>query len=97
MIYIKIHSGLDDTVLAACDEDVLGKTFSGNKLRITVSEGFYNGELVPEEVFVQHMERISIMNLVGERVIALAIENGHVSEDCVLDIGGVKHAQVVKI
>lgn len=97
MIYIKMHSGLDDVVLAACDEEVLGKTFSGNNLRITVSEGFYNGELVPEEVFVQHMGRVSVMNLVGERAIALAVENGHVSEDCVLEIGGVKHAQVVKI
>ena len=97
MIYIRIHDSLDDTVLAACDEDVLGKTYSGNDMRITVHEGFYNGELVPEEVFIDYMERFPIMNLVGERTISLAIENGHVSEDCVLEIGGVKHAQVVKI
>ena len=43
------------------------------------------------------MESVTIMNLVGERAIALAIERGHVSEDCIMDIGGVKHAQVVKI
>ena len=97
MIYIRVHKGLDDTVLAACDEDVLGKTYSGNDMRITVHESFYNGELVPEEIFVEHMSRVSIMNLVGERTISLAIENGHVSEDCVIEIGGVKHAQVVKI
>jgi len=97
MIYVKIHKGLDDIVLAACDEDVLGKTYSGNDMKITVHESFYNGELIPEEIFVEHMKNVSIMNLVGERTISLAIENGHVSEDCILEIGGVKHAQVVKI
>ena len=27
MIYIKIHKGQGDIILAACDEEVLGKTF----------------------------------------------------------------------
>ena len=97
MIYIKVHKGQDDTILAACDEEVLGQTFRGDGMRITVSERFYNDETVSEETFVEFMEKVTIMNLVGERVIALAIEKGHVSEDNVLDIGGVKHAQVVKL
>lgn len=97
MIYVRIHKAADDIILAACDEDVLGKTFTGDEMRITVSERFYNGELVPEETFIQRMESVTIMNLVGERAVALAIENGHVSEDCILEIGGVKHAQVVKL
>ena len=66
-------------------------------MKITVSERFYNDEIVSEETFIEFMEKVTIMNLVGERAIALAIEKGHVSEDNVLDIGGVKHAQVVKL
>ena len=97
MIYTRVHKGRDDTVLAACDEDVLGKTFSGNGMKITVSERFYNEELVPEEIFVERMRAVTIMNLVGERTISLAIENGIVSEDDVIEIGGVRHVQVVKI
>ena len=97
MIYVRIHKAPNDIILAACDEEVLGKTFTGDDMKITVSETFYNGELVSEEVFVEHMKGASIMNLVGERTIALAIENGHVLEENVIDIGGVKHAQVVKI
>ena len=97
MIYVKIHKGQGETILAACDEDVPGKTFKGNDMRITVSESFYKGFLVTEEEFIDRMDAYTIMNLVGERVIALAIENGHVSEDCVLEIGDVKHAQVVKL
>lgn len=96
MIYCRIHRGSGETLLAACDEDVLGKTFRGNGAKITVDEGFYNGELVPEETFIERMRSFTIMNLVGERTIALAIEHGYVDKDCVLQIGEVKHAQVVK-
>ena len=87
MISIKIHRAQGDIILAACDEEVLGKTFSGDGMKITVSEGFYNGYLVTEEEFVDHLDEYTIMNLVGERVIALAIENGHVSEDGIIEIG----------
>ena len=97
MICIRVHKGQDDTILAACDEDILGQTFRGDGMRITVSERFYRDETVSEETFIEFMEKVTIMNLVGERVIALAIEKGYVSEDNVLDIGGVKHAQVVKL
>ena len=97
MIYVRIHKAADDIILAACDEEVLGKTFTGDEMRITVSERFYNGELVSEETFIQRMGSVTIMNLVGERAIALAMEQGHVSEDGILEIGGVKHAQVVKL
>ena len=97
MIYIKIHKGQGDIILAACDEEVLGKTFRNEGARITVSENFYNGELIPEEAFIEHMKAVTIMNLVGERAIAIAIEQGHVDEESMMDIGGVKHVQVVKL
>ena len=96
MIYVRLHTSRDGIILAACDEDTLGNTYRGDGMRITVSESFYNGELVPEEAFVERMRSAVIMNLVGERAIALAIENGYVDEDNVLIIGETKHAQVVK-
>ncbi len=96
MIYVRLHRGRDDIILAACDEEVIGRTFRGDGMKITVSEEFYNGELIPEEAFVERMKSVTIMNLVGERTIALAIENGHVDGSNVLQIGETKHAQVVK-
>ena len=96
MIYVRIHSNRDERILAACDEEVLGNTYRGNGMRITVSEEFYNGELVPEEAFVERMKSATIMNLVGHRTIGLAVENGFVDEDCILVIGETRHAQVVK-
>ena len=66
MIYVRIHKAADDIILAACDEDVLGKTFTDDDMKITVTERFYNGELVSEETFVQRMGSVTIMNLVGK-------------------------------
>ncbi len=97
MISIKIHRGQGEVILAACDEEVLGKTFSGDGMKFHVSNGFYDGYLVTEEEFVDRMDEYTIMNLVGNRVIDLAIENGHVTEDYVIQIGDVKHVQVVKL
>lgn len=96
MIYVRLHRSRDDIILAACDEEVIGKTFRGDGMKITVSEDFYNGELIPEEAFIERMRSVTIMNLVGERTIALAIENGHVDGSNVLRIGETKHAQVVR-
>ena len=94
-MYVRLHKSGNDTILAACDEDILGKTFRGDGAKITVSESFYKGESIGPEAFVERMKSVSIMNLVGDEVIALAIAEGHVDEDNVMVIGGVKHAQVV--
>lgn len=94
-MYVRIHTHGNERILAACDEDVLGLTFVGDGARITVSESFYRGESVSPETFIERMKSVTIMNLVGEEVIALAIAEGKVSPDSVMEIGGVRHAQVV--
>lgn len=95
MISARIHVHEKERVLAACDEDILGMTFRGDGVKITVSEIFYGGEIITKEVFVERTKSVTIMNLVGNKVVAAAVEAGLVSEDRIMDIGGVKHAQVV--
>ncbi|MFA6710359.1 MAG: DUF424 family protein [Candidatus Methanomethylophilaceae archaeon] len=96
MIAIRVHSNGDTRILAACDEELLGRTFREKDMRITVSEMFYKAEIVSEDVLVERMRSVSIMNLVGENTVSAAIREGYVSEDCVIAIDGVKHAQVVR-
>jgi len=40
---------------------------------------------------------VSVINLVGERAVAVAVEQGLVDPECVLIIDGIKHAQAVKL
>ena len=95
MISVKIHVREGERLLAACDEELLGKTFSADGMRLKVSEIFYHGESITEEAFRERMKSVTIMNLVGERTVSMAEEEGYVSPDSVITIDGVRHAQAV--
>lgn len=90
---MKMHIGGGQRLLAACDEELLGKTFSGGGARLKVSEIFYKGETVSEEAFAERMKSATAMNLVGTRAIGIAKREGRVSEGNVMTIGGIEHAQ----
>lgn len=95
MFAIKIHSGSDERVLAVCDEELLGQTFRDGKKRITVSESFYHGEIVSEEILIERMKSATIMNFVGKKCITVAANQGYVNLENVIEIGEVLHTQVV--
>lgn len=95
MYMVKVHSHERERMVAACDEELLGRTIDGGKVRITVSEAFYGGEPLDEEGLVQRLGIATIINLVGNDVVDIAIREGFVSPDSVIEIGGVKHAQAV--
>lgn len=88
----KYHSGREH-LLAACDADLLGRRLSEGKLRLEVSRDFYDGFPATEEELQAHLRSCTIANLVGERVVALAIRWGFVAQENVIRIEGVPHAQ----
>ncbi|MFH1835893.1 MAG: DUF424 family protein [Methanobacteriota archaeon] len=95
MIYTKIHERGSEVLVAACDEELLGKKFSSDELELHVSERFYGGEVRKIEELTNIISQATMANLVGNRVVSKAIEEGLVSEAHTLEIGGVKHAQYV--
>ena len=95
MIFCKIHVHESDRILAACDQEILGMTFRGDGVKIKVSEMFYGGEPVSEDTFIERTKSVTIMNLVGNRVVEIEVKEGLVSEQSVMVIGEVKHAQAV--
>jgi len=97
MIWIKIYTTQGEIILAACDEDILGKTFEEGELQLKVSESFYGGERVTQELFMSQLKTATIANLVGRKVVGIASELGMINEDCVLEIDGVPHAQIAKM
>ena len=91
MISIKIHTRNGERLLAACDSELLGRTFAEKGMRLKVSEIFYGGEEITEEALRSRMKGATILNLVGDRTVTIAEEEGYVSSVIVID--GVKHAQ----
>ncbi|AEH24380.1 DUF424 domain-containing protein [Pyrococcus yayanosii] len=96
-VYIKVYRVQGEVLLAACDEELLGKTFREGELRLDVKERFYKGELVEVDALADFLKEATIANLVGERCVGKAIELGYVDEERVLRIQGVPHAQMAKM
>ena len=74
---------------------MIGQTFSDGTLTLEVSEFFYNGEIAPLPDAGNALEDAGIVNIVGKRSIAHAIEHGYITEDNIIVIDGVPHAQTV--
>jgi len=91
-IRMKVYHRGRETLVAAADEDLLGKTFRERGLKIEVS-GFYAGDPVTEDQLLAHLRLATIGNFVGKETIEAATRGGFVSEDGVLWIDGVPHAQ----
>lgn len=83
-------------LVTACDPDVIGETFEDGDISLEVTEDFYGGEQVAAETVVDSLSRASVANLVGTEVVELAIEEGFVDEDRVLEIGSTLHAQYLR-
>ena len=97
MIYVKIYRVQGEVLLAACDEELLGKTFREGELKLEVKERFYKGELVEEDALETLLEDATIANLTGERCVSKAIALGYVERDRVLYIEGIPHAQMARL
>ncbi len=96
MFSVKLHRGPGGDVLAVCDAELLGQTFSEGRLRLKVGEGFYGGDTVEEEIMIEHLNRASSINIVGNRAVEIAIREGFVDPSCTIVIQGVSHAQVLR-
>lgn len=96
-VYLRIFKDKGYVVVAACDRNVLGRTFREGKLRLEVASRFYGGDLCGVEETMQALQAADIGNLVGGKVIDAAVQKGLVDPDAILTIGGVPHVQIVKI
>ncbi|MBQ5397460.1 MAG: DUF424 family protein, partial [Candidatus Methanomethylophilus sp.] len=77
--YFKVHKHPTETVVAICDEEILGQTFKGDGMTFTVAEPFYKGVLAEEEFILDNIGQFTILNIVGNRIVELALREGLIS------------------
>ncbi len=96
---MRIHRVRAEVVVAACDAELLGRDLpvgdAGRTVRI--SSQFYGERRVSVEELRWALERATIANLLGERVLRLAEEAGFVSPGGSGTLGGVPHAEIFSI
>jgi len=94
---LRVYKRGKEIVVAACDEDVIDKTFKCGELRLHVSKNFFGEEICGEDELIAALRRCTSANLVGKITIEIAIKAGFVNPEGVIKIGDVPHAQVYRI
>ena len=84
-------------LVAVCDADILGETFTNGDVSLTVTEEFYGREEVAETAVIDSLSRASVANIVGKQAVELAIENGFIDGANVLEVGDTVHAQMLRM
>ena len=97
MISVKRHSTGNELLVAACDLGIVGKRFEEGELCLELRPGFYDGERVDRKLFLEVLALATIANLAGEETVGAAVEAGLVDPECIIRIGGVPHAQLVRM
>jgi len=96
-VYVKLHTRGSVSVLAICDEDLLGKSFREGMLKLEVKRDFYGERKVPIDEALRMIEEAEIVNMVGRNVIGEAIRRGLIPSEGVITIAGVPHVQIIKL
>ena len=66
-----------------CDEEQIGKKISHGDVEMEVSKDYFADQLINEIKAIELLEHSDVLNLVGTRIIALAVHNELASEDAV--------------
>jgi len=93
-----VHYTKSDIVVAICDKELLGKQIKVKKnFKIEINKEFYGEREINEEEATSLMEKATIGNFFGEKIVSLAEKNGFITKENIILIKGIPHAQFVKL
>ncbi|TKJ17401.1 hypothetical protein CEE44_02600 [Candidatus Woesearchaeota archaeon B3_Woes] len=93
---VKTHQTEDKRILlVVCDNEILGKKFEEGNKQLDLTSDFYKGIEKTELEVCDLMRNCDMINLVGEKVINLAIKEGVIDSEHVKKISDIPYAQVV--
>ena len=93
----KTHSTQGDLVVAICDDNLIDKEIVDKEIKIKVSRDFYGGMYITEGIALKLLNKATIGNLIGEKIVDMAEKNGFITKENIIFINGIPHAQFVKI
>ncbi len=96
-VHIKVYQQGVETLLAACDEGLLGKIFKEGEIHLNIKTTFYGGDLVENISLKDKLKEATIINLVGKNCVKTAINMGLGYEEDIMEVEGVPHLQIVKM
>ena len=97
LVYAASYKTEKGLMVACCDEDCIGREFKEGRLRLLPETKFYGSAVMELSEALVMMIGADILNLVGRRIVDVAIANGLVHPDAVIRIAGVPHVQVMRL
>ena len=82
-------------LVSVCDADVLGESFENGDVSLTVEPAFYDGPTAEPQAVLDSLVDCDVANLVGTRAVGLAVDQGLVDEENVLEFDDTRHAQLL--
>lgn len=92
-----MHPAQGNSVLACCDEELLGQRLQDSKHDVVVNQTFYGGEKTTEEEMTGLLKEANSINLLGKNSVGVAIREGLISERDVIRIAGIEHAIIMRL
>ncbi len=95
---VKLHSSYRN-VLAICDKELIGKTFTEGLRQIIINPHFFEGEQKTEKEVLKLIEMGAAedytFNIVGKKSVSLALRCGLIKPEGIIKIQGVPIALVL--
>ena len=93
MYIYKVHRQQEHALLAICDKELLGKTLHGD-VAFPVDESFYGSERCSEKEALAYAQSATMVNAVGNKIVAALIKKGLAEKESTISIDGVMHCQI---
>lgn len=90
---VTIHERKGGSIVCVIDKELLNKKFEEDDLQLDLSSNFFKGEEKTWDEAGDLIRNASGVNLVGEKAIKLAIEEGLITEDMIKKIAGIPYYQ----
>jgi len=91
---VKVHKKDDRTIVAVCDDELIGRKFEQGELQLDLTSDFYKGDKYTDKQLVGDMMRnADVINVVGTLSVGLGLEEELIDKGQVIHVDGVPHAQ----
>ena len=96
-MYLKAYRHGSEVLIAVCDCEILGKTFTEGHLHLEVSREFFGEDKATPSDVKAALSIATMANFIGCRSVEHAISLGYVERENVISIDGVLYAQMVRM
>jgi uncharacterized protein len=86
----------DSLMINICDADLVGKTLRQGDIVISLSQDYFQEQIIGEETAAELLIKCSIANLVGEKIVARALSMRLAKDVSVKRICGVPFLMIFK-